>query len=83
MNAIETRGLTKRYGSLTAVDSLDLTVEQGELFALLGVNGAGKSTTIRMLSCLTAPTAGDAYLLGRSVVTEAAQVKRVLSLIHI
>lgn len=79
MNAIETRGLTKRYGSLTAVDSLDLTVEQGELFALLGVNGAGKSTTIRMLSCLTAPTAGDAYLLGRSVVTEAAQVKRVIA----
>lgn len=79
MNAIETRGLTKRYGSLTAVDSLDLTVEQGELFALLGVNGAGKSTTIRMLSCLTAPTAGDACLLGRSVVTEAAQVKRVIA----
>lgn len=79
MNAIETRGLTKRYGSLTAVDALDLTVRQGELFALLGVNGAGKSTTIKLLSCLTAPTAGDAYLLGRSVVTEAAQVKRVIA----
>ncbi len=76
MNAIETRGLTKRYGDLTAVDSLDLAVEQGELFALLGVNGAGKSTTIKLLSCLAAPTAGDARLLGHSVVTEADQVKR-------
>ena len=79
MNAIETTGLTKRYGALTAVDGLDLTVRQGELYALLGVNGAGKSTTIKLLSCLTAPTAGDARLLGHSVVTEAAQVKRVIA----
>lgn len=44
MNAIEIQGLTKRYGPITAVDGLDLTVRQGELFALLGVNGAGKTT---------------------------------------
>lgn len=78
MNAIEIQGLTKRYGAITAVDSLDLTVRQGELFALLGVNGAGKTTTIKMLSCLTRPDGGDARLLGRSIVSDAAGVKRCI-----
>ena len=76
--AIRTENLTKRYGALTAVDGLNLTVRRGELFALLGVNGAGKTTAIRMLSCLTRPTAGDAFLGGHSVVTDAAAVKRIL-----
>lgn len=66
MDAIRTEKLTKRYKSLTAVDALDLTVKEGELFALLGVNGAGKSTTVKMLSCLVQPTAGDAFLCGHS-----------------
>lgn len=79
MNAIEIQGLRKCYGSLTAVDDLNLTIGQGEFFALLGVNGAGKTTTIKMLSCLTLPTAGDAKLLGRSICTEAEQVKRVIA----
>lgn len=78
MNAIEIQGLTKRYGPITAVDGLDLTVRQGELFALLGVNGAGKTTTIIMLSCLTRPDSGDARLLGRSIVSDAAGVKRCI-----
>lgn len=78
MNAIEIQGLTKRYGPITAVDGLDLTVRQGELFALLGVNGAGKTTTIKMLSCLTRPDSGDARLLGRSIVSDAAGVKRCI-----
>ena len=52
MQAIQTTGLTKQYGKLTAVDGLDLEIRQGELFALLGVNGAGKTTTIKMLTCL-------------------------------
>ncbi len=78
MEAIKTIQLTKKYKDLAAVDSLDLTVEQGELFALLGVNGAGKTTTIKMLSCLTKPTGGDAYLNGKSVVSEAAEVKRII-----
>ena len=73
MDAIKTVGLTKRYGTLTAVDSLDLTVEQGQLFSLLGVNGAGKTTTIQMLCCLTKPTGGDALLLGSSVTTHSPQ----------
>ena len=79
MNAIETKGLTKRYGDLTAVDGLELTVRQGELFALLGVNGAGKTTTIKMLSCLTKPSGGDALLLGRSVVREPEAVKALIA----
>ena len=78
MEAIRTEQLTKRYKTLTAVDRLTLTVHRGELFALLGVNGAGKSTAIRMLSCLTRPTSGDAWLLGHSVVTETAAVKRLI-----
>ena len=64
--AIKTVALTKKYGEKTAVNSLDLTVHKGELFSLLGVNGAGKKTTIKMLSCLTAPTSGDAFLLKTS-----------------
>ncbi len=79
MNAIETRGLSKRYGDLTAVKGLDLTIREGELFALLGVNGAGKSTTIKMLSCLARPTGGDALLLGHSILTDSASVKRLIS----
>lgn len=78
MEAIKTIQLTKKYKDLAAVNGLDLAVEQGELFALLGVNGAGKTTTIKMLSCLTKPTGGDAYLNGKSVVSEAAEVKRII-----
>ncbi len=78
MKAIETRKLTKKYKDLTAVDGLELTVEQGELFALLGVNGAGKTTTIKMLSCLTRPTEGDALLEGKSVLSDPRSVKAIL-----
>ncbi len=75
MIAIQTIDLVKKYGPITAVDRLNLSVEQGELFALLGVNGAGKTTTIKMLSCLSTPTSGDAILLGDSVVTQPFAVK--------
>ena len=77
MNAIEIKNLTKRYRDVTAVDGLSFTVREGELFSLLGVNGAGKSTTIRMLCALTEPTSGDAYLLGKSILHESAAVKRL------
>ena len=76
--AIKTVQLTKKYRDLTAVDSLDLTVNKGELFALLGVNGAGKTTTVKMLSCLTKPTSGDAFLMGKSIVTNPAAVKELI-----
>ena len=78
MDAIRIENLTKRYKDVVAVDALNLTVRQGELLSLLGVNGAGKTTTIKMLSCLTQPTAGDAYLNGKSVTKEAAEVKKIL-----
>ncbi len=78
MQAIVTTGLTKRYRNLTAVDGLDLTVHKGELFALLGVNGAGKTTAIKMLSCLTSPTQGDALVEGCSIRREPQQVKRYI-----
>ena len=77
--AIETRNLTKVYQDRAAVRSLNLTIEQGELFALLGVNGAGKTTTIKMLSCLTLPTSGDAYVLGDSIITNYQAVKRKIN----
>ncbi|MBR6709355.1 MAG: ABC transporter ATP-binding protein [Clostridia bacterium] len=79
MEAIRIEALTKTYKDVTAVDSFSLTVEQGELLSLLGVNGAGKSTTIKMLSCLTPPTRGDAFLLGRSIRTESAAVKSLIA----
>ena len=76
MKAIQTEHLSKRYKNILAVDALDLAVEQGELFALLGVNGAGKTTAIKMLSCLTRPSAGEAWLEGKSILSQAAEVKQ-------
>ena len=79
MSAIRIEHLTKRYKDIIAVDNLSLTIEKGELFSLLGVNGAGKTTTIKMLSCLTQPTDGDAFLMGRSIRTDAAGVKALIA----
>lgn len=78
MQAIKTMELVKQYKNLTAVDKLSLEIEQGELFSLLGVNGAGKTTAIKMLSCLTKPTAGDALVGGYNIGKEAEQVKRLI-----
>ena len=78
MPAIKTTELTKRYQKLTAVDRLSLEIKQGELFSLLGVNGAGKTTAIKMLSCLTKPTEGDATVGGYSITKEPEQVKRLI-----
>ena len=79
MYAIETVNLTKKYGDYVAVDKLNLQIEKGELFALLGVNGAGKTTAIKMLSCLTSPTDGDAFVHGNSITTNYANVKKIIS----
>lgn len=80
MNAIEILGLTKEYGGCRVVDKLELSIPAGELFALLGVNGAGKSTTIKMLSCLTVPTEGDAQLMGHSVRRDGHAAKEILAI---
>jgi len=78
MQAINIMELVKRYKNLTAVDRLHLEIQQGELFSLLGVNGAGKTTAIKMLSCLTEPTEGDAIVGGYSITKEPEQVKRLI-----
>lgn len=80
MEAIRTEALGKRYGEVRAVDDLNLSVHAGELFSLLGVNGAGKSTTIKMLCGLVRPTSGDAFLNGRSVLHDAEAVKRMIAI---
>ena len=77
--AIEIKKLTKQYASKRAVDMVSLSIQEGELFALLGVNGAGKTTLIKMLSCLTKPTSGDAVLFGKSIITESQQVKQLIA----
>ena len=79
MSAIRIEGLTKKYKDVLAVDNLSLTIEKGEIFSLLGVNGAGKSTTIKMLSCLVQPTSGDAYLNNKSILEDAAEVKKIIA----
>lgn len=78
MDAIKTVDLVKQYKDTIAVDRLNLTVRQGELFSLLGVNGAGKTTAIKMLSCLTQPTEGDAFLNGRSIISQASEIKFII-----
>ncbi len=78
MNAIEIHDLTKRYKDVTAVDHLRLSIPAGELFSLLGINGAGKSTTIQMLSCLVCPSSGSATLLGKDIVKDTQAVKSIL-----
>ncbi|MBQ3200405.1 MAG: ABC transporter ATP-binding protein [Clostridia bacterium] len=80
MNAIETKRLTKCFRSITAVDALELSVGSGEFFALLGQNGAGKTTAIRMLSGLLAPTGGDAFLMGNSILTASEAAKACCNL---
>ncbi len=79
LDSIVIQGLTKRYKDITAVDALTLTVKKGELFSLLGINGAGKTTTVKMLSCLISPTAGDAYLNGKSIVKDSNEVKKIIA----
>ena len=79
MEAIRTTNLVKKYKEKTAVNNLNLTVHSGELYALLGVNGAGKSTTIKILSCLTQPTSGEACVMGRSVTKESDKVKAIMN----
>jgi ABC-2 type transport system ATP-binding protein len=80
-HAVSARGLTKRYGSITAVDGIDLDVIAGETFGFLGPNGAGKSTTIGMLCTLTAPTGGAASVAGYDVVRQRDDVRRSIGLV--
>jgi len=78
--AIETEGLSKRFGEFVAVADLDLRVDNGTVVSLLGPNGAGKTTTVRMLATLLRPDAGRARVGGFDVVEHAAEVRRMISL---
>ncbi len=74
---IETKDLVKNYGKLTAVDKLNLRIDEGEVFGFLGPNGAGKTTTILMLLGLTEPTSGTAHIGGFDSTREPLRVKRI------
>jgi ABC-2 type transport system ATP-binding protein len=76
---ISVRGLKKNYGSLTAVDGLDLEIAAGEFFAFLGPNAAGKTTTIKMLSGLLKPTAGEVLIGGFDMLREPTKAKELLA----
>ena len=75
---IETKGLTKKYGEKTAVDHLDLSILRGEVFGLLGPNGAGKTTTTLMLTGLTEPTEGTAFIGGLDCIRCPMEVKKIV-----
>lgn len=79
--AISARKLTRTFGSFTAVDAIDLEVAEGALYGFLGLNGAGKSTTIRMLCGLLAPSSGTARIVGYDVASQTLDVRRHVGLI--
>jgi ABC-2 type transport system ATP-binding protein len=79
-NAIVAEGLVKRYGDVTALDGLDLAVEQGTVVGLLGPNGAGKTTTVRILTTLLEPDQGRATVNGLDAVTDARALRRIIGL---
>lgn len=79
MDAIKTVNLTKKYKGITAVDNLNISIGEGELFSLLGTNGAGKTTTIKMLSLLTSPTSGDAFIDGKSIISDTHEIKKQIA----
>src|SRR5881396_2901352 len=76
--AVQTIGLTRTFGAVTALDSLDLAVNRGDLFGFIGSNSAGKTTTLRILATFLAPTAGRALVLGHDVVRDADAVRHVI-----
>src|ERR1043165_9259584 len=73
---VETRGLTKRYGSFTALSDLNLTIEKGAIHGFIGPNGAGKTTTMRILATLLEPSGGQAWVSGDPVTEEPYEVRR-------
>jgi len=78
MVILETKGLTRKFGTLTAVDALSIAVDEGEIYGLLGPNGAGKTTTIKMLTTLLPITSGSALIGGYDVARDQGNVRRVI-----
>src|ERR1700749_3231421 len=81
MRDVDVQNLSKRFGDFVAVDSLNFSVEHGEVFGLLGPNGAGKSTLIRMLTTLVPPTSGTARVNGFDIVHKANDVRQSIGVI--
>jgi len=81
MNIIHVENLIKKFGTITAVDNIQLNVESGQMFGFLGPNGAGKSTTIKILATLLRPTAGKAVVAGFDVLTNPNEVRRSIGLV--
>jgi ABC-2 type transport system ATP-binding protein len=81
MAVIETFNLTKKFNKITAVDNLNLQIEEGEVFGLLGPNGAGKTTTIKMLATLLKPTSGSAKVNGFDILKEPSQVRKSIGIV--
>ncbi|MBI4271922.1 MAG: ABC transporter ATP-binding protein [Candidatus Rokubacteria bacterium] len=81
MDAIETHGLTRRYGRVLAVDHVSFTVRRGEVFGFLGPNGAGKSTTVRMLTGYVSPSEGSALLDGHDILTDSLAARSRLGVV--
>ena len=73
--AIETRGLTRRFGDFTAVDNLDLTITTGTIYGFLGPNGCGKSTSMRLITGLLTPTSGSVQVLGMTIPDNAESLR--------
>ena len=80
-NIIEIKDLVKRFGTFTAVDKMNLTVQEGEILGFLGPNGAGKTTTISMLTTLIQPTEGDAIIADHDLIKEGAKIRRIIGVV--
>lgn len=80
MYAAEIKNLRKEYKKVTAVKDVSFTINDGEIISLLGMNGAGKTTVIKMLSCLTKPTSGEAFIYGKSILTDPTGVKQLIGI---
>ena len=79
MTTIKAEGLTKRFASLVAVDNLNLKVEEGEIFGLVGPDGAGKTTTMRLLTSILDPSQGEAWVFNKHTVKEAESLKECIA----
>src|SRR5919197_4019486 len=79
-DVIRASGLVKRFGTVTALDGLDLAVPEGSVFGLLGPNGAGKTTAVRILTTLLRPDEGSARVMGFDVIRDATKVRQVIGL---
>ena len=80
MNAITINNLTKKYKNINAVSDLSIHIHQGEVFTILGTNGAGKSTTIKMLTTLVKPTSGTATIMGYDIIKEKEKIRKFINI---